>query len=195
MTQPGWTVSLPSVTLVCIDCVNPPLAAMALDWSRRGIQFGAVKLLSHVRPDNLPAGCQWVPIPPLDLDGYNAFCLCDLWRHVDTEHALTIQTDGYVLRPECWDHDWLQYDYIGAPWRTEFAWASLSRVGNSGFCLRSRRLLRATAEQFTPAREEAFRSLHGRVIDDVATCQFLYPELAAAGYRFAPSPVAIRFSY
>ena len=75
---------------------------------------------------------------------YNLFVLRQLNRYADTSHVLSIQTDGYILNPENWNKDWLQYDYIRAPWVKQ-PWNKNNRVGNSGFCLRSKRLLDATA--------------------------------------------------
>jgi hypothetical protein len=36
-------------------------------------------------------------------------------KHVDTEFAILVHEDGFIVNPECWR--WvLKYDYIGAPW-------------------------------------------------------------------------------
>jgi hypothetical protein len=186
---------LPTVTLACIDCVDPALAAIALDLSRRGLRFARVVLLSHERPIILPAGIEFVRIGRLDLNGYNRFCLRDLHRYVTTSHILTIQTDGYVLRPDRWDPSWLETDYIGAPWHAKAAHAARCTVGNSGFCLRSLRLLKATAELFTPDVEAECLRRSTRLYDDITTCLDLYPALTNMGMRFAPERVASRFSF
>jgi hypothetical protein len=190
-TEPSAVRDVPDVTLVCVDCVNPQLAAMALDVSRRGLQFSEALLLSHGKPPIMPPGIGWHPIPLLDKDDYNRFCLADLWRYVHTSHCLTIQTDGFVLRPELWDNAWLAYDYIGAPWPAHKRHAIKSRVGNSGCCLRSKRLLSSTPQW--AAIFDSFR-WDGALYDDVATCLGMRSALVAVGMQFAPPAVAARFA-
>ena len=47
-------VNLPNVTLFCISSDNTDGAIAALQYSMRGINYGAVKLITHKIPDNLP---------------------------------------------------------------------------------------------------------------------------------------------
>jgi hypothetical protein len=35
--------------------------------------------------------------------------------HVDTEFAILVHEDGFIVNPECWSDEFF-YDYIGAPW-------------------------------------------------------------------------------
>jgi hypothetical protein len=182
------------VTLACIDCVNPDLAALALDYSRRGLRFARVVLLSHRRPGALADGIEFVAIDRLDYQGYNLFCLRDLHRYIDTPHVLTIQTDGWILCPWLWRDEFREYDYIGAPWHREKEARLTSRVGNSGLCLRSKRLLEATAELMTADREAVLRRAHKTILDDITTCKELFPELRDRGFQFAPVDIAKRFS-
>ena len=197
---PPLGCSLPSVTLACIDCVNPSLAAMALDVSCRGLTFARVVLFSHEPPQLLPKGIEWVRIEKLDKDGYNLFTLRHLHRYVATSHILTIQTDGFILRPELWDDAWLTYDYIGAPWQAQMIHAGRSRVGNSGCCLRSKNLLHATDEACCREVTKMGLSWGGRLLDDVTTCNILYPMLfdqwkyGPAPLRIAPPNIAARFA-
>lgn len=189
-----FTIDAGPVTLACIDCVNPDLAALALDYSRRGMRFARIMLLSDVPPQSMPAAIEFVRIGHLDYQGYNLFCLRDLHGYIATSHVLTVQTDGWVLFPQAWKTDWLTYDYLGARWPGEKANGHVSPVGNSGLCLRSRRLLQATAELLTPEREADIRSRRGRVLDDITTCKELYRDLCARGLTFAPVGEARRFS-
>ena len=109
--------------------------------------------------------------------------LKSLLPHIDTPHALLVQWDGYVVNPQAWDPAFLDCDYIGAKWY----WQSDGlRVGNGGFSLRSRKLLRALqdprielveAEDITIGR--AFRRLLER----------------EHGIRFADEALADRFSF
>lgn len=72
----------------------------------------------------------------------NLFCIKDLWRYIDTPHYLIVQPDGYIINPEAWDDEWLNYDYIGAPWDDPVMKDKNGNfgIGNGGFCLRSKSL-------------------------------------------------------
>jgi tetratricopeptide (TPR) repeat protein len=185
--------ALENVTLLCIDCIDPAAAARVLERSS-DLGFGAVKLLSHEAPTRLANGIEWVHIPRIaSLWDYSLFAIRQLNRHIETSHVLSIQTDGFILEPENWNNDWLQYDYIGAPW-VEQSWNKTNRVGNGGFCLRSRRLLDATAG-WTEQQLERYRSVSGFWQDDVITCCAAFDDLTRAGMRFAPLTVAAAFSF
>jgi len=192
-TQPERKSDARDVTLCCVDCVNPDLAAFALDMSRRGAEFSRVLLLSHQKPSVLPDGIEFQRLPSkMDKDGYNLFMLQMLCSYLDTTHVVTIQTDGWLLRPELFDRRWLEYDYIGAPWSKERWHAGRSLVGNSGCCLRSKELLHLTA---VLADEKLIRKeCRGEIYDDVVTCYVLHDKLAELGMSFADPNTAADFA-
>jgi len=125
-----------------------------------------------------------VTIDPLrSKDEYSTFVLRGLARHIQTEHVLLIQWDGYVVNTAAWADEFLEYDYIGAPWGFH---TDAYRVGNGGFSLRSRRLLEALQDP--------------EIVDldpeDEAICRRYRPLLEQRyGIRFAPEAVAARFSF
>ena len=43
-----------------------------------------------------------------------------LKEYINSEHVLVIQDDGHIVNPDIWDDNFLDYDYIGAPWPTEY---------------------------------------------------------------------------
>ena len=137
--------------------------------------------------------CQWIEIPPTSLKGYNQFCLAELHKHIATTHCLTVQSDSHIVNADAWDDSWLEYDYIGAPWPPGHSGTEY-RVGNSGFCLRSKKLLEATAS--LPNDTYVWR---GKVKqssrDDVITCVMYRPHLESLGLKFAPVIIAARFSF
>ena len=107
----------------------------------------------------------------------------DLLRHVETEHVLLIQWDGYVVNPEAWRDDFLDHDYIGARWGFH---EDAHCVGNGGFSLRSRRLLEALQDPAIDRFEP----------EDEMICRHYRPMLESRyGMRFAPPEVADRFSF
>jgi hypothetical protein len=161
-------------TLICAD--TSPKA----EWSVRAInksleqcEFPSVKLLTN---RELPYA---IKIPEIHgLDGYSKFCIREMHKHVNTSHALICQYDGYVLNGEAWTDEFLRYDYIGA------VIAPSGIIGNGGFALRSRKLMKfiAAANWEDPHPE------------DSAICIRHREELENAGFKFAPPEIANRFS-
>ena len=130
-------LELPSVTLCCIDTVNPALALRALRLSRAGIRFARTLLLTDRKLE--APGVEVETIEPFaSRADYSAFVLKSLLGHIDTPFVLLIQWDGYVINPAAWREEFLACDYIGAKW---FWVQDGMRVGNGGFSLRSRKLL------------------------------------------------------
>lgn len=127
---------LKGVTLVAIDCTpRANLAVRAIEKSLAQITPERVKLLTN------DASLKYAEtIAPLNsMEEYSDFCIRHLHRYLDTPHCLLIQYDGYVLKGQAWQDDFLKYDYIGSPW------GNTSIIGNGGFSLRSKRLLEAAS--------------------------------------------------
>ena len=186
---------LPGVTLLGIDCVDPERLARALDISESGIAFGAVKLLTSL-PCEDP---RKVNIPHLgSTEEYSRFCLEDLHWYVDTPHVLIVQYDGFVLHPESWRNEFLDFDYIGAPWHIipwniemghfDASMRGKDIVGNGGFSLRSKRLLEASSGL---VKNGTITQSHP---EDVAYCSWHREQFENTGMRFAPVELAQMFS-
>ncbi|WP_017669264.1 DUF5672 family protein [Sandarakinorhabdus sp. AAP62] len=175
---------LADVTLVAVTSVALDATLASLRHSMGQARFGTALLLSDRAPDGLAgSGITWRAIPRLaSRADYSRFVMGSLAGYIETSHALLVQWDGFVRDGRAWRDEFLDYDYIGAPWpqyRGDMA------VGNGGFSLRSRRLLQATA-QFPPSD----------VPEDVAICRTHRPFLEQAhGIRFANMDVARAFSY
>jgi hypothetical protein len=73
-------------------------------------------------------------------ESYNLFMIKMLADFIHTDFVITIHDDGYGRHRERWTDDFLSYDYIGAPWPSEWELGGY-RVGNGGFSMRSRQLL------------------------------------------------------
>ena len=172
-------LKLESITMLSINCIDAEVTVKALNHSSRKISFGAVKLMSSVRPANITPDIEWIKIAPLDLDGYSVFVLNELWKYVSTPHCLIIQNDGYVLNPHLWRPEFLDYDYVGAPWPELH---NSDRVGNGGFSLRSKKLLDLT------------RDMPCTMAEDLMICSVMRKHLEERGIKFAPVHVASKFS-
>jgi ADP-heptose:LPS heptosyltransferase len=178
-------LNLADVTLVCIDTVCHELAGLAVRECLTKANFGDVQIYTDTTTKwpLLPSDVKWYPIEASSLDDVANI----LWRkvpwHIKTSHVLVIQWDSWILNPEAWSDDFLQYDYIGAPW----GWhGDAHEVGNGGFSLRSRRLMEYVAAQgyapTSPEDDHLCRSLRSTFLEE-------------AGFKFAPVDVANRFSF
>jgi hypothetical protein len=105
------------------------------------------------------------------------------YRHIT--HVLITQCDGYVLNADKWDDEFLNYDYIGAPFIYDE-----NTVGNGGFSLRSIRLLKELQRGVDEGRR--FYTMYAP--EDGVICNVYRDALEARGIKFAPLSVARRFS-
>ena len=64
------------------------------------------------------------------------YTVFEAFKTTRTSHALFLEWDAGVANVGSWRDQFLDYDYIGAPWW----WTDGQNVGNGGFCLRSKRL-------------------------------------------------------
>jgi hypothetical protein len=129
----------------------------------------------------------------MNYSGYSRFMLKELHSYITTSHALIVQADGYVINPDRWNPDWLQLDYIGAPFppyinTSKYSIELKNRVGNGGFSLRSRRILQLVS----PIQLETLR--YPTVNEDMIICHLLHDYLVSKGIRFADIETAADFS-
>jgi len=160
-------LSLPDVSIVCIDNVAIDLAHMAIRDCTDKVDFGG----------------SWF-CTPNEGDNYGEILQCRVARDLRTSHALIVQYDSWILDAGRWDPEWLQYDYIGAPWPW---YPDAMKVGNGGFSLRSRRLM-----EFLAKHCEEYPCLHP---EDAYLCRQWRPRLEQEGFKWAPVDVAERFSF
>lgn len=108
---------LPNVTLAAMTSVNIRATIRAMQYSMRGIEFGDAVLITHRRPLGLPGGIRYSHTDRLsDIDAFNYKMVYELGDHIRTDFALIVHADGFVVHPEMWRDEFLDYDYIGAPW-------------------------------------------------------------------------------
>ncbi len=195
---------LPNVTLISYDNTDDPSRTLrALEFSSREIQFADVVLVCRNRPN----GSNGTTIQKVHSRGYAEAMnweVAGLINYVQTDFALCIHHDGYVINPNAWRDRWLQYDFIGAPWpreahpnhpgKSEFPHG---RVGNTGFCLKSKAFMQATNELrdlFVKASKRPDQ--YGQQYSgDAFCCQHQRPALEQRGITFAPVEVAAAFAW
>ena len=176
-------LQLNNVTIICIDGVNPNIGLKALKYSMRNVDFKEAKIVSHIKPDNIPDNIKFCQIEPLTHDTVSPWMLHELYKYVDTDYCLTIHDDGFVINPHLWTNEFLNYDYIGAPWfHTIPYYGPIYRVGNGGFSLRSKKLINLC------------RNIPSRGHEDSNICIHNRHELELQGCKFAPVEIAMKFS-
>jgi hypothetical protein len=186
-------INLPTITLCAVSSVRIDETLHALEKSMRGITFAKVLFLTDKEVSNPHQGITIIPIETLDYNQYSHFIIYKLKDYIDTDFVLIVQHDGYVLHPTKWSDEFLQYDYIGAPWpRDRFSDTDGTnvRVGNGGFSLRSKKLLELPSTLVLPFTDNGTGYFH----EDGFVCLYHRKELIENGVKFAPVSVASRFS-
>lgn len=173
--------SLPDVTVVIIDNVEPRLTQKALSRTLQQIHPAEVHVWSGQEFPfyGSPAPLQLFHAEPNNLDAVAEILWYEVPKCVKTSHMLLIQWDGWVLDGKRWTDEFLSYDYIGAPW----PWHPNKRIGNGGFSLRSTRLMRSLSSFDIIGPE------------DDCLCRRYRPYLEAHSFSWAPEDLAARFSF
>jgi hypothetical protein len=172
--------NLDNVTIVCLNGGNPTLGAKALIHSMKDINFGRAILFSPFAPepltDKLFNKIEYIPIKKLTHQGSSWFALTQFPEYVKTDFCLSIHDDGFVINPHLWTDEFLDYDYIGAPWANGY-------VGNGGFVLKSKLFMEL-------AKTMPWNGEH----DDWHACVTHQNYFLSNGCKFAPLEVALKFS-
>lgn len=174
-------LQLPRVTLIALTGKDVLPHMRAIQESCRGIEWGDVKLIYQ---------------PTIkSIDEWNHHVVYELHNYISTDFALLVHADGYVINPSAWRSEFLDYDYVGAPWplpqdpysyRTERG--EVVRVGNS-VSIRSKRIMEL------PSRLGLeWRSYYGNTNEDGKLCVEWRYILKQHGVKYAPLEVAKYFS-
>lgn len=170
------------IDLVLVENRDIDLALRVLNQQAAGFKFNNIHLINDPTiVDNI---------------SYSRFILEKLSDIITGEYALITQTDGFILNKVAWTDEFLEYDYIGAPWFTAMGCTYANHppitidncVGNGGFSLRSLRLLEATAELAQYSSDDKIYP------EDRFICTSARHQLEYKGIKFAPPELAARFS-
>jgi hypothetical protein len=185
MASPGRRM-LSNITLCCIDCAYHDLAINALRRSIAQCEFEAVCYFTD--RDMELEGIRSIRIDPLkSAEDYSNFVIHRLPDYIETDFVLIVQYDGFVLNADAWSDDFLNYDYIGAKILLSDGYV----VGNGGFSLRSRKLLKALGK----SAAAGYDAKNSPWQEDMAICvQFREHLELAHNITFAPGDLAERFA-
>ncbi len=174
-------IKLPNVSLVVLSGLGHKYDENleALEKSCKGIKFGSAR---------------YIEMPKIvDIDSWNRAVIFDLPKYIKTSHCLLIHGDGYVINPHLWRDEWLDLDYIGAPWplpQDNYSYrdeeGNLVRVGNS-VSLRSKKLMDLIA-----TRPMDYH--YGNNNEDGQICCWNRKWLESQGCKFATLEQAVHFS-
>ena len=174
-------LNLPTVTLICLTGKDFPAHDEAIMRSCEGITWGAVKIIYDYQCNSI--------------DEWNRKIIYELHNYVQTDYAMLIHADGYVINPEKWNPEWLQYDFIGAPWplpKDDYSYRTptneLIRVGNS-VSIRSKKILELPSKLGLE-----WKSYYGNTNEDGFLCVHNREILQRHGVKYAPLDVAKHFS-
>jgi GR25 family glycosyltransferase involved in LPS biosynthesis len=190
-------LELTNITLIAVATRQVEETVTALIQSSNGIKWGSVKIVSHYKPENLPEFITYEPVHKMtDIDDWNNYIFYHLWKHVDTPYCMLIHYDGYVINPGSWKEEFLEYDFIGAPWPEPSDPGHMRdkngnqvRVGNS-VSIRSRKLLMIPRE-----KDVIWKKFEGNYNEDSQICVHNRHIFEEDGCRFAPLEVAKYFSH
>lgn len=175
--------------------------------------FGEVKLVTTAEyvekyKDNLARDGIIVEeqvIPLTNIDQYNEYILYHMYKHVNMEFGLIVQDHGFILNPDAWTDEFLDYDYIGAPWPyRERAYVTPYgehvRVGNGGFSLRSKKLMEVPQKIAVPFhvadQPNFYKTFGGRNTNEDGNITVHNRHIfEAQGCKIAPLELAKYFSY
>ena len=187
-------IKLDNVTLLAVSSVNIKATLKALLYSMKRIDFAKALFLTDAEPgQNIAPKINFVKIPKIDnINDFNRFMVYDLHKYIDTDFILQIHYDGFVVHPELWSADFLQFDYLGSPWPEDKCFVCpdgrMSRVGNS-VGIRSKRLLELPSKlglKMTPCADGTYN-------EDIFLCVTSRQILEQNGCKFASLPIAARF--
>ncbi len=184
-------LNLKNVTLCAVDTIDIQRQLLAFEICMKYAAFKEVKLFTNCKENYITdTGVQVIKIDTINsLRDYNNFNLKELNTYIDTDFAMIAEYDGFILNPDAWMNEFLQYDYIGAPWLID----NQLVVGNGGFSIRSKKLLELT--QTDNRIQLGSTSTHKYAEnEDWVICMILREYIENKGIRFAPAELAQRFS-
>lgn len=180
-------LNLENVDLICVDCIDVERAAKDILHSKKNITFNSCKLLTDKQYYH--SQFDVIQIDSItDIYMYSDFIINELYKYIQASHVLIVQYDGFVLNHTSWNNNFLNYDYIGAPW-----YKYDDRVGNGGFSLRSKVLM-----EFISIITNMYVNDRNRWslcnMEDQYICFTLRQDLEKIGFKFAPKEHAMEFS-
>lgn len=157
----------------------------------KGINFYNKIIYTPQKPDCETYDFEVREIKDLSFNQYTPWLLSNLKDLFESEFMINFHADGMIQNRSAWKEQFLDYDYIGAPWEI------FINGGNGGFSLRSRALCEGVSEIDLSGFD--FNKFTGgeRIIahnEDVVICRTYEKFLKHKGVKFAPTELSCKFS-
>jgi hypothetical protein len=181
-------IKLPELTIVSID-TDPISQSLTRAAILRTLAILEPSCVIHFGREPLGVGETFVRINRFaSIDDYSEFVFKCLWPFCATEKIMIVHWDGHPANACYWDPEFINCDYIGAPW----AWAQDQfRIGNGGFSIRSKRLMELCKNvQLRRHPEIPYANA-----EDIVIGRIYRRTLEDAGLSFASDELATQFSY
>lgn len=181
---------LDNVTLLILDTLNYKEARYAVEQSTKEISFNDVICVSDkdfLSESEVKHSFIKMNKKISNTLEYSVILTKKLNRFIKTDFVLVIQHDGYIINPDMWIPEFLDYDYIGAEWKAK-NWNNNTPflVGNGGFSLRSKKLMDIVANEPT-------YNISGN--EDAYICYYFKSVTESHGLKIAPVEIARKFSF
>lgn len=181
-----------SIQLICINYGNYEHAIKVMEHCASIVKFDKATLL-HPNPRsvagfydycifNTSLGVSKIEVVKSISPTQNECFSFELPQYITCDHAIGIQWDGFIIRPDLWDSSWLQYDWIAPPWPLHNIPNPEHRVGSGGFIMFSKRM-----SQLWP------KILDTDSYNDWQIGATKRDQFEAQGMRYAPIEVAEKF--
>lgn len=191
-----------NITLVASDAPNIELTMRSLDICRAKCDFADTILFTEAEVS--PPPYTVVAMPQCNSRNENSlWWMANMHKYINTTHVLRADWDSWVIYPEAFTPEMLEYDYIGAswPWRKPH-----EQVGSGGFMFISKKFLEVLSrpEVLNHLAEQGRTNSSGLVAPNVEgdfalddyMCRGYRPTLEReCGIRFAPTKLADQFAY
>lgn len=145
-------LKLKNVTLLVLHISGKPFPIEGLEKCAKYAEFGDILILT----DDTSFKHEFINVRKIPsirtMEEYSMFFIRQLWNCFDTDFCLTTHDDGFIINPESWTDEFLNYDYIGAPWKFHGGRFrdSMNRpgIGNGGFSLRSKEICKYVSKNY-----------------------------------------------
>lgn len=175
--------------MVCIDTIHPDKAIQVMN---KMLDIFGDRISDNILFTDIEYNTNRINVQKIDkivnLMHYSNFVVADLPNYINTDFCMIVQHDGYIINPKLWTEDFLNYDYIGAPWKEDTVklYGLTQKVGNGGFSIRSKRLMDAMKRPYW------YDPFWGT--EDIYTALFMQ-YLYEGEFKPAPLELAAKFSF
>ena len=121
-----------------------------------------------------------------NIQDYNYQVLVNLHKHIPDKHVLIYQWDGFPLNPDVWSDEFLNFDYLGAPHKSDKYHCEFF---NGGFSLRSPQLNKKVHDLILQYPELINHP------EDAIICHLLREKLEFSNCNFPNTAIASRFAF